>query len=902
MEALRPDDPQRLGPYRLRGRLGEGGMGEVFLGVSPSGLRAAVKTVRPEYAHDPGFRDRFRHEVAAARRVDSAWTAPIAEADPDSDPPWLATEYLTGLPLQDAVATYGPLPERAVRVLAAQLVEALMAIHRAGLVHRDLKPSNVILGRDRPRVIDFGISRAMDFATHTLTTPGSAVGSPGYMAPEQATSGEVDQRTDIFALGGVLVYAATGHTPFGRTPQNAMQLLYQIIQGEPQLDGVPDGLRDLIAECLAKTPEDRPALADILRRTIGDAGAADAVGGTWLPAALTAELIRRQNMDPADVLPTAVGLPGASSAGRPGAEGATGGPSTIDVPAAPAVPEPRTADDAPTNVLGAGDARTRVASETHVIGAPPRTAATDAAPPHEAFPRPRGVSRRGFLIGGAVAGVGAVSGVTGWLLSRGDTAPTAAGAWVSPAGQVKRAYSVVVDRTLCVVGDGGVGEESGVSGTVVAMDATSGRFRWQRSTAARHVAAPVSDGKAVFVLAWTDADGSKSDTRQCTLYAFAVNDGTELWKYEFPGTEAYLPRSVGKVLVLSVGPKSESTSDEGTGKVIAFDAANGTRKWEYRLPSTAPYPMAASVSGTRVTVACQPTSPSSNTAVVRVFEIDGDGKEVWSWTAAEEQWCWGAVSALDTAFVRSGGTSTGSSYDENRTLVAFSPADNGPKVVPRWRTTGLPPGWGPDPAVDPVSKVVVVLTGGDDTGSNDLRPWIQAFDAANGGLRWQNQPKEFNLSDPTIHESTLYVACWPSSKQSGNAGSTGSPTPTASPSAAPEGGYVKSGAVYAYDIPTGSLRWRHEIPRPGVITQPQIVKNTVCFGVSGSGGDNAVAVGLDAATGEHRWSAQAPARRASGPAFFEDLFHMVASPAPDSDAKDANAAAFRVNARSKPTF
>jgi serine/threonine protein kinase len=400
MEALRPEDPRRLGPYRLRGRLGEGGMGEVFLGVSPSGLRAAVKTVRPQFAHDPGFRDRFRREVAAARRVDSAWTAPIAEADPDSDPPWLATEYLTGMPLSDAVAAHGPLPERAVRVLAAQLVEALMAIHRAGLVHRDLKPSNVILGRDRPRVIDFGISRAMDFATHSLTSTGGTVGSPAYMSPEQASSGEVDQRTDIFALGGVLVYAATGHAPFGTAPQNAMQLLFQIIHGEPRLDDVPDALRGLIADCLAKDPDARPGLTDILHRTVGDEDLVNASGGAWLPPALAAELLRRQNADPAE------GLPDAGSGGiptRPGAHGIdndelpstrahNGSEGVTDVLAPPA---PANGGTALTAALPPPRPATSPTAHLTAVIAPP------AGP---ADPRRRGISRRRLLIVRAAAG------------------------------------------------------------------------------------------------------------------------------------------------------------------------------------------------------------------------------------------------------------------------------------------------------------------------------------------------------------------------------------------------------------------------------------------------------------------------------------------------------------------
>ncbi|NUS53686.1 MAG: serine/threonine protein kinase [Streptomycetaceae bacterium] len=217
MEQLKAGDPERVGPYTLLGRLGAGGMGAVYLGRSGAGRTVAVKVVIAELARDEGFRARFRAEVAAARSVRGAFTAPVVDADPDADPPWMATAFVPGVPLSAAVATYGPLPERAVSALAAGIAEALLSVHAAGLVHRDLKPGNVLLAADGPHVIDFGIARAVDAAA-AFTATGTVVGSPAFMSPEQALGGQVTPASDVFSLGGTLVYAATGRAPFGTGP------------------------------------------------------------------------------------------------------------------------------------------------------------------------------------------------------------------------------------------------------------------------------------------------------------------------------------------------------------------------------------------------------------------------------------------------------------------------------------------------------------------------------------------------------------------------------------------------------------------------------------------------------------------------------------------------------------
>ncbi|MDQ0984434.1 serine/threonine-protein kinase [Streptomyces sp. V2I9] len=254
------EDPRSMGSYTLEGRLGAGGMGVVYLARTLSGRKVAVKVIRPELAQDPGFRDRFRREVEAARRVSGAFTAPVVDADPESDTPWLATLYVPGPSLAERVLARGPLTVAEVRQLAAGLAEALRDIHRAGLVHRDLKPGNVLLARDGPRVIDFGISRAAD-ATQ-LTHAGTVVGTPPFMAPEQFRSADVGPAADVFSLGSVLVYAATGHGPFDGDSSHAIG--FRVVYEQADLTGLSEELCRLVVPCLAKDPALRPTVGQLL--------------------------------------------------------------------------------------------------------------------------------------------------------------------------------------------------------------------------------------------------------------------------------------------------------------------------------------------------------------------------------------------------------------------------------------------------------------------------------------------------------------------------------------------------------------------------------------------------------------------------------------------------------------
>ncbi|MEY9927425.1 serine/threonine protein kinase/outer membrane protein assembly factor BamB [Catenulispora sp. GP43] len=264
---LRSTDPTRIGDYELTGRIGGGGMGDVFLGRSPSGRMAAVKVVRDLLADDPRFRERFRREVAAARSVSGAYTAAVLDADPDAERPWLATAYIDGPSLLARVSDGGPMDAREARTLGAGLAEALRDIHRAGLVHRDLKPGNVLLAADGPRLIDFGIIRAED--GEGLTETGYVLGSAGYMAPEQAAGGEATAAADVYSLGAVLTFAATGHGPFGDGPTPGV--LLRQAAGDRDISAVPEGLRDVVARCLDAVPAERPSTNALLELLSGNA-------------------------------------------------------------------------------------------------------------------------------------------------------------------------------------------------------------------------------------------------------------------------------------------------------------------------------------------------------------------------------------------------------------------------------------------------------------------------------------------------------------------------------------------------------------------------------------------------------------------------------------------------------
>ncbi|MEU6412515.1 protein kinase [Microbispora sp. NPDC046933] len=345
-ETLREDDPRQVGPFRIEARLGEGGMGRVYLGRSRSGRAVAVKVVRPELAGDTDFRRRFDREVATARKVNGFFTAGVVDADPQGSPPWLATAYVPGMSLEDAVNEHGPWPEDSVLALGAGLAEALESIHAAGVVHRDLKPSNVLLAGDGPRVIDFGISLATEGGS--LTKTGITMGTPGFMSPEQLKGTRVGPASDVFCLGLVLAFAATGTGPFG---QGSWQgLWYRIVHEEPDLGALPPVVRTLVARCLVKEPEERPTVSAVLNELAGGGRdfASPIQQGRWLPPTV-AQAVRTRvarthalTVSPETPRSPLFDGPGPRMPGTPGTPGAPGTPGTPHpdphVAGAPGVP------------------------------------------------------------------------------------------------------------------------------------------------------------------------------------------------------------------------------------------------------------------------------------------------------------------------------------------------------------------------------------------------------------------------------------------------------------------------------------------------------------------------------------------------------------------------------------
>jgi eukaryotic-like serine/threonine-protein kinase len=388
---LADSDPRQLGRFKVVGLLGEGGMGRVYFGRSPGGWAVAIKVIHAGLASDPAFRARFAHEVATARAVGGIYTASVVDADTAAERPWLAVEYVAGPSLSEAVTAGGPLPLPAVLRLGLGLAEALQAIHAAGVVHRDLKPSNVLLAADGPRVIDFGIARAAEHSS--LTRTGTILGSAGFMAPEQITGGETGPAADIFALGAVLTFAATGLGPFGEGRTEA--LAYRVVYADPALNDVPHPVREIVARCLAKDPRYRPAPGEVIAALAAITAVSPGVGEGWLPEPVERLVGLRQVVETA----TVTGSPAPSSA----------------IPPAPA-PQPFVDDrSVPTRTtLGIGQAGT-----TPSIPLAPAGLARPSYPPRGAGRRPRG-----WVLAAAAFGVLLVAAVSVAVIRLSATHPT----------------------------------------------------------------------------------------------------------------------------------------------------------------------------------------------------------------------------------------------------------------------------------------------------------------------------------------------------------------------------------------------------------------------------------------------------------------------------------------------
>ncbi|MFI2610527.1 protein kinase [Kitasatospora sp. NPDC018619] len=390
-QPLLPDDPREVGGYRLYARLGAGGMGRVYLSYTPGGRPVALKVVRPEFAEDGEFRRRFAQEVSSAQRIHGLYTAQVIDSGGlDGDAPWLVTAYVPGPSLQQVVRENGALPVRTVLLLMGGIAEALQAIHSVEVVHRDLKPANVLVAGDGPRVIDFGIARAADATA--LTGTGYRIGSPAFMSPEQAQGRPVTPATDVFALGALAAYVAGGTAPFGDGPDTAV--LYRVVHEEADLGAVPADLRELVQRCLAKSPEDRPTPAEIIRvaRNHPEVGGQLRFGDDWLPREVNTEITRRSDLPktPPAPLPAAPAAPPAQppampAAPPPPAAAPTHPATAVQPPRQPATPPPGFAPP-PVGAYGAPQPPTE--SPTAPVLPTPPTTRLQPEPPSYDTPRP----------------------------------------------------------------------------------------------------------------------------------------------------------------------------------------------------------------------------------------------------------------------------------------------------------------------------------------------------------------------------------------------------------------------------------------------------------------------------------------------------------------------------------
>ncbi|WP_432127733.1 protein kinase domain-containing protein [Streptomyces sp. bgisy082] len=534
------EGPEYAGDYRLQACLGAGGMGVVHLASSASGLRLAVKVVHARYAEDPEFRARFRQEVAAARRVSGAFTAPVVDADPDAVRPWMATLYVPGPTLADQVKRNGPLSPAELRRLTAGLAEALRDIHRAGVVHRDLKPSNVLLTDTGPKVIDFGISRPVDSDLRTET--GKLIGSPPFMAPEQfQRPREVGPAADVFALGSVLVHAATGHGPFDS--DSPYVVAYQVVHDEPDLTGIPDELAPLVARCLAKEPGERPTPGQIMRALQPPSYAAEA----FIPA---------QRRRPA--LPGGGG-DGSGGGGYGGAGGGYGGDEPGHAPAWDA--------DTPVRAPAPAPARRRPRAGGRIRG--------------RIRPRPTIAVVAALALAGAglYAALGsAPGGGPETAPPRPDKVATAFAGWRTELQKrgPEAAPACAADGDALYCAARGVG--------LARLDPVTGEVLWSRAGTVEEEAprAPVLLGNGGN--GGSGAAGAPVGAAAPTgpLGAYAGGDGAPLWTARSGLPEVY--RSAGSAVVLT----------DGVGGVRAVDALGGKELWRRGLsgfgaPRTGPY-------------------------------------------------------------------------------------------------------------------------------------------------------------------------------------------------------------------------------------------------------------------------------------------------------------------------
>ncbi|MFD5106214.1 protein kinase domain-containing protein [Streptomyces cinereoruber] len=716
MERLAGSDPRQVGPYTLVGRLGAGGMGAVYLGRSSGGRTVAVKVVRPDLAGDDGFRDRFRREVAAARLVSGAFTAPVVDADPDAGVPWMATAFVPGVPLSRAVTAHGPLPEAALRMLTAGLAEALVGVHAAGVVHRDLKPANVLLALDGPHVIDFGIARATDGTT--LTSTGSVIGSAPYMSPEQALGQHLTPASDVFSLGTTVAFAALGESPFGDGAGAAV--LFRVVHTEPDLSAVPESLRPLVERCLAKDPEERPAPREVIAAVAGaDPGAPSdprlallagaRPGGApvdmprlsdgWLPEPVAADVLALRAALAAELPPAAEPAATDPYSSRPS--------SSDPYSSGPSGPESGPAGSEPP-----GTAPTRPLS-----GPPP----ADAPPAG-----PNG--RRRLLLGLAAGAVAAAAGTT-WALARGDGSADegSGGAGGSAKGgggtasprpsadavpDAKLAWQARLPASVAQVLPGGGIVACVMLETVVGLD-RRGRTAWTVKVG-DHDLLPSVAGPNVQTLAAVDGDrlyvsGSRfalSGSRAGVL-SVRMTDGKDarvtllddppaIGVLSFPGVRG------GRAFL---SPMLQAGSGTTSTAVWALDLAGRRTAWVH-TPEALPVFWGLPQSGGGLLYA----------DTQQLVALDAGGKTAWTKETAAV-----LVGAAGRYFLAA---------DKQGTLSALDPADGRavwkvPKVVPASARGG-------GCATDEKGETVFVLLQDGDGGLS-----LAALGAADGKARWR---------------------------------------------------------------------------------------------------------------------------------------------------------------------
>ncbi len=624
VDQLTQHDPRRIGPFEVLGRLGAGGMGLVYLARSASGRRVAIKTVRTELAEDQLFRVRFTREVEAARAVSGFYTAAVVDADPRAAVPWLATAYVPAPSLEEIVNECGPLPAQAVRWLAAGVAEALQSIHGAGLVHRDLKPSNVLVVEDGPRVIDFGIASGVSNTRLTMTNV--AVGTPAYMSPEQAKdSRSVTGASDVFSLGSMLVFAATGHPPFHGA--NPVETVFMLLREGPDLEGLPDELRPLIEACMQMDPTARPNPADLqaqLAPHLFGSGSDDSgTASAWLPERAVSLIEARRGGRPARP-PQNSGRSGGGAGARPpvppppphdpvvppppsqaapvGAPGT--GPVRLAGAAVPIGPGPRVADTRAAAVQAPPPAVALAATWTKprpgVNGAEPAAA---SAPPAPAAPpeQPGGWRPWRFRMSNDVWGTPAVAGdlvyvtsfevhaldvATGrrrfktrdvaWSMAVADgrihasDGPTLYALDAREGGDLWRlntdawVYSLKADRGTVLTGTRG--------GGVQGREASTGQKLWELTGCQTDFESPEA-GPALF-------DGTAYVWQDARLRALDARTGEERWSYPI-GDAA----SCGGVPVrLTAAPDGYVYVSAGT-RVLALEAASGHVRWHFEAPA-----------------------------------------------------------------------------------------------------------------------------------------------------------------------------------------------------------------------------------------------------------------------------------------------------------------------------